>query len=83
MFSKFSFGTFLLAFVMTKLISAILITLKPFGVNFEAWPQVYITLNLRFSVEDLCVANIVSMYNSRPLIPLYFLIFRFSYFPNL
>ena len=43
-----------MAFVMTKLISAILITLKPFGVNFEAWPRVYITLNLLFSVEDLC-----------------------------
>ena len=58
MFSKFSFGRFLLAFGMTKLISAILITLQPFGVKFEALPQVYITLNLPIWI---CADNIISM----------------------
>ena len=76
------FLEFLLALVMTKLISAILITFQPFGGKFEALPQVcshaQFTLLYPGSVSALTANMLNITLDTRPLIPMYFLIFLFS-----
>ena len=60
MFSEFSFGRFLLAFVMTKLISAILITFQPFGVNLKLCPK-FTSRSICSSLSTICADNIFLM----------------------